>query len=129
MKRPRTGERRPVKSYDWRHVQALGAGPRFIDEPRERECPVCGNIAVRTYMYASDRGPGRETVISYTWCASCGHFTGNTGPRPAGLRFTDPLAALSRADRIDMESDSDLFFRKLDRLWDSGELPQRFERV
>jgi len=28
-----------------------------------------------------------------------------------------------------MESESDLFFRELDRLWDSGELPQLFERA
>lgn len=114
-----------MKAFEWGHIQSLGAGPRFIDNPVERECPACGNAAVRTYMYRSDR-PGRETVISYTWCAVCRRFSGSTGPRPGRLDFADPLRSLSSGEREEMESDTDRFFETLDRMWESGLLPQQF---
>jgi len=81
---------------------------------------------VRTYMYRLDR-PGRETVVSYTWCASCVRFNGSTGPRPGKLCFTDPFDSLTLDKRIEMEKDGDAFFETLDRLWDSGELPQTLD--
>lgn len=116
-----------MREYDQSQIPALVAGPRFIDEPTERICPACGHRAVRTYVYRNT-GPGRTARITYSWCASCRRFKGWTGPDSDGLKFSDPLESLSQDDRNEMTRDLDEFFKTLDKLWESGELPQRFHR-
>jgi hypothetical protein len=110
-------------------VNELMKGPRFVDAPGERPCPACGKRAVRTYVYRAAESPQRPARISYSWCVNCRRFKGWTGPDLGDLEFNDPLGDLSLAQRKKAERDIDAFFRKLDVLWDSGELPQRFTRV
>lgn len=106
-------------------IRELVKEPPFRDLPTERKCPACGNVSVRTYMYASERWPGNPTVISYTWCASCDRGSGSTGPRPDDLIFTDPLESYSKQERLKLEKRGGLF-QLLNRLWDEGKLPQKF---
>src|SRR5690348_3912895 len=116
-----------MRVFDTAEIQALAAGPRFVDQPVERLCPACGKRGVRTYMYGSDR-QGRPTIISYTWCTSCRRYHGSVGPRPDGLRFNDPLSHMSRDERKALERKGAELFRTLDELWNSGALPQQFDR-
>jgi hypothetical protein len=114
-------------SFTPTEIQELLKGPRFLDLPTERECPACGAVSVRTYMYEFEGAPGRPSIISYTWCASCRRASGVTGTRPRGLTFTDPLESMSRAERLELSRSGGLF-DLLDRLWDEGRLPQKFGR-
>lgn len=108
-------------------LSVLTQGPSFIERPEERVCPACEKKKIRTYLYGADRGPGRPTIISYTWCAACGRGVGSTGPRPSDLFFTDPLEHLTKDERRKLSTDRDEdFFAVLDGLWDEGKLPQRF---
>jgi hypothetical protein len=111
--------------YSSAEQAALPRWSIFTDDPAERRCPVCGAVAVRVYMYPSDRN-GRPTLISYNWCSNCHRFAGWTAPKPAGLELTDPLDSLSHAERLELEGDQPAFLERLDLLWDGGDLPQRF---
>lgn len=116
-----TTSRRWVK-FDWPQVQALAEAPAPWQEPGERVCPACDVQAVRFYVYGSKR-LGRPTLISYTWCANCHRYEGSTGPRPAGLEFSDPLSAEQHQE---FREDLSGLLQFLDRLWDQGRLPQEF---
>ncbi|MEV8516395.1 hypothetical protein [Dactylosporangium sp. NPDC051484] len=54
-------------------------------------------------------------------------MTGSTGSPVHGLSFTDPLRHLSSDERLRMGETG--LFRRLDALWEKGELPQRFTRT
>lgn len=114
-----------MREFDSAQVQRLLAGPSFTEDTSERVCPACGAASVRTYVHRRT-GAGRPALITYSWCAACRRFKGWTGPDSGELAFTDPLADLSAAGRRELERDFDAFLRRLDGLWDSGELPQRF---
>jgi hypothetical protein len=118
-----------VPEFDSMQVNELLKGTRFVDAPGERPCPACGKRAVRTYVYRVAGNGRRPARISYSWCANCRRFKGWTGPDLGDLEFDDPLAGLSPAQRQEAERDIDAFFRRLDTLWESGELPQHFTRV
>ncbi|MFD5700222.1 hypothetical protein [Streptomyces lasiicapitis] len=64
--------------------------------------------------------------ITYAWCATCRRFKGWTGPDIDGLEFNDPLEKLPQEKRRNLQQDFTLFLDHLDKLWSSGELPQRF---
>ena len=68
----------------------------------------------------------RPTLVSYVWCPSCRKFVGSRARHPAGLVFSDPLAALPAAERREIERSLTGFLAHLDRLWDAGALPQTF---
>lgn len=116
-----------MRDYDYREVETLLEGPRFVDDPTERVCPACGSVAVRAYVYRNVAAH-RTTRITYMWCAVCRRFKGWTGLDSNDLTFSDPLESLSFEQRREMEKDFDKFFRELDQLWDAGELPQTFVR-
>jgi len=99
------------------------AAPPFIEDQGERTCPACGRRTVRQYLYRSLQRQ-RPSLIGYAWCRSCQRFAGSTGPMPAGLTFDDPLDGLTTDERVAIERDLDHFFRRLDKLWDQGVLPQ-----
>lgn len=77
------------------------------------------------YIYRPNM-EGRPSRITYAWCASCRRFKGWTGPDNDGLEFSDPLSELSASERRGLQQDFDSFLRRLDELWDAGELPQSF---
>jgi|SRR5579859_806342 len=99
----------------------------FKDALRERECPRCHAVAVRTYGYPSYRRAS-PSLIAYSWCHNCHRFAGTTGPLPSGFRFSDPLGNLSDDERLefyDRLGPGMAFLGHLDSLWDKGKLPQR----
>ena len=112
-------------SFSGPQVEALAQGPTFMAEPGERECPACGERAVRAYLTAPDNAR-RPTLVSYVWCASCTRFVGTRSRHPGGLVFSDPLALLTEAERRTLEGSLTGFLAHLDRLWDTGVLPQTF---
>jgi hypothetical protein len=77
------------------------------------------------YMYRRATG-ARRARVTYVWCASCRRFKGWTGPDEDGLKFSDPLADLTPEERQEIKHDFESFLRRLDELWESGELPQSF---
>jgi hypothetical protein len=102
-------------------VESLATGASFLAEPGERECPACGCRSLRAYVNAPEKAK-RPTLVSYVWCRACRRFVGSRAKHPAGLIFSDPLAALSAAERRTLVG----FLAYLDRLWDDGVLPQSF---
>jgi hypothetical protein len=48
---------------------------------------------------------------------------------PRGLKFNDPWGDLGQDERIHLEENADEMFAKLDALWASGDLPQRFSGI
>ncbi|MDP9819761.1 hypothetical protein [Spirilliplanes yamanashiensis] len=112
-------------SFSGAHVEALAQGASFMAAPGERDCPACGERSVRAYLSEPARAR-RPTLVSYVWCRSCHRFVGSRSARPAGLTFTDPLAALAAEERRELERTLVGFLGHLDRLWDDGVLPQRF---
>jgi hypothetical protein len=106
-------------------VAALAQGASFLAEPGERECPACGRRSVRAYVNAPENAR-RPTLVSYVWCSACRRFVGTRAKHPAGLVFSDPLAALPVAERRELERSLIGFLAHLDRLWDDGVLPQSF---
>ncbi|HET6533794.1 MAG TPA: hypothetical protein VFH03_24675 [Actinoplanes sp.] len=94
-------------------------------EPGERDCPGCGGRSLRTYLTPAPQAK-RPTLITYVWCPGCRRFAGSRAKHPPGVIVADPLAALSAADRRALESSVAGFLAHLDRLWDSGVLPQTF---
>ncbi|MEU1198421.1 hypothetical protein ABZ446_19570 [Streptomyces sp. NPDC005813] len=114
-----------MREFDADQVRELVAGPKFYEDRSERVCPACGHSAVRTYVYRGHIRV-RPSLISYMWCAHCRRFKGWTGPDLGTFDFTDPMETLSTDQRAAMAQDFGGFFRNPDRLWDSGELPQRF---
>ncbi len=117
----------PVRwsSFDGAHMMAMAQAPAFHLEPRERVCPACGARALRAYL-SDVPAARRPTVASFVWCGTCRRFVGSRAARPAGLTFTDPLADLPVAERRELERTLVGFLDHLDRLWDSGRLPQSF---
>jgi hypothetical protein len=112
-------------SFDAAQVEALAQGVSFLSEPAERQCPACGERAVRAYL-SSPPGARRPTLVSYVWCSACRRFVGSRSALPAGLVFSDPLATLDAAQRRELERTLVGFLAHLDALWDSGALPQSF---
>ena len=112
-------------SFNGAQVAALTQGVSFIAEPGERDCPACGERAVRAYL-TEPPSARRPTLVSYVWCSACRGFVGTRAARPAGLVVTDPLAALSAAERRELEGSLVGFLAHLDGLWDAGVLPQTF---
>ncbi|WP_369206045.1 hypothetical protein [Streptomyces sp. PU-14G] len=97
---------------------------RFLDEvDNQGICPACGKKTLRTYAYIHESRL-RKSLVTYVWCASCRRMKSWFGAFTLGIEFTDPLAHYSSAARTDMERDIDTFLRRLDHLWDRGELPQ-----
>jgi hypothetical protein len=112
-------------SFDGAQVEALAQGTSFMVEPGERECPACGERAVRAYLSAAPNAR-RPTLVSYVWCSACRRFVGSRSAHPAGLVFADPLAGLTAPERRELERSLDGFLAHLDELWDRGVLPQSF---
>jgi hypothetical protein len=112
-------------SFNGSQVEALAQGPNFMAEPGERDCPACGERAVRAYVTATPAGR-RPTLVSYVWCAACLRFVGTRAAHPGGLVFSDPLAGLSVAERRELEGSLVGFLAHLDALWNDGTLPQSF---
>ncbi len=112
-------------SFSGEHVEALAQATGFPEEPRERDCPACGERSVRAYLSVPAQAR-RPTLVTYVWCAGCRRFVGTRAACPDGLTFTDPLAELNVAQRRDIECTVVGFLGHLDRLWDEGLLPQRF---
>ncbi|HET9518977.1 MAG TPA: hypothetical protein VFO77_14745 [Actinoplanes sp.] len=112
-------------SFNGSQVEALAQGPSFLAEPRQRDCPACGERAVRAYV-TTPPAARRPTLVSYAWCAVCRRFVGTRTARPAGLTFGDPLAGLSVAERRKVEGSLVGFLTHLNTLWDDGTLPQVF---
>jgi hypothetical protein len=112
-------------SFNGSQVEALAQGPNFMAEPGERDCPACGERAVRAYVTVPPAAR-RPTLVSYVWCAACLRFVGTRAAHPAGLVFSDPLATLSVAERRELEGSLVGFLAHLDVLWDGGTLPQSF---
>ena len=112
-------------SFTADQVAALAQGASFLAEPGERDCPACGRRSVRAYVNAPENAR-RPTLVSYVWCSACRRFVGTRARHPAGVVFSDPLAALSVAQRRELERSLVGFLAHLDRLWDDGVLPQSF---
>jgi hypothetical protein len=112
-------------SFDGAEVAALTEGTAFAVEPGERDCPSCGSRALRAYL-TTPLTARRPTLVSYVWCTACRKFVGSRSALPAGLVFTDPLAALPVDERRDVERSLTGFLAHLDGLWDAGVLPQSF---
>ncbi|GAB1642647.1 hypothetical protein [Krasilnikovia sp. MM14-A1259] len=110
-------------SFTGDQVAALTQGTSFLAEPGERDCPACGERAVRAYLSVPAQAR-RPTLVSYVWCSACHRFVGTRAAHPAGVIISDPLAVLSAAQRRDLEGTLVGFLAHLDRLWDSGVLPQ-----
>jgi hypothetical protein len=106
-------------------VAALAQGESFFAAPGERDCPACGRRGVRAYVNAAPNAR-RPTLVSYVWCTACRRFVGTRARHPEGLIFSDPLAVLSAAERRELERSVVGFLAHLDRLWESGALPQTF---
>jgi hypothetical protein len=117
----RVGGSMPVyrKAFSAEQIADLAKSARKAGAA-ERVCPACGWTKVRTYRYFSERMTG-PTVISYVWCAHCHRFMGSTGPRPPTLQLDDPL---TREEHLTLDHDLDALLTYLDRLWDTGVLPQ-----
>ena len=115
-------------SFTADQVTSLAQGASFLAEPGERECPACGRRSVRAYVNAPENAR-RPTLVSYVWCSACRKFVGTRTKHPAGVVFSDPLATLSAAERRDIERSLAGFLAHLDRLWESGVLPQSFTVV
>jgi hypothetical protein len=112
-------------SFSADQIADLTRGTSFLLEPGERECPACGETALRAYVTAPPVGK-RPTLISYVWCRSCRKFVGSRAKHPEGVVFSDPLATLSAGERRDLERSLIGFLAHLDALWDRGDLPQTF---
>jgi hypothetical protein len=112
-------------SFSGEQVEALAQGPNFMAAPGERECPACGERAVRAYVTAPPAAK-RPTLVSYVWCAACSRFVGTRSKHPDGLVFSDPLALLTGDERRALEGSLTGFLAHLDQLWDDGVLPQSF---
>ena len=112
-------------SFDGAEVAALTEGPAFVAEPGERDCPSCGERALRAYL-TTPATARRPTLVSYVWCTACRKFVGTRSALPTGLIFTDPLATLAAAERRDLERTLTGFLAHLDDLWETGSLPQSF---
>jgi len=112
-------------SFSGDEVAALTTGESFFAAPGERDCPGCGERRLRAYVNAPENAR-RPTLVSYVWCSGCRKFVGTRARHPAGLVFSDPLAALSAAERRELERSLVDFLAHLDRLWDDGVLPQTF---
>jgi hypothetical protein len=108
-------------SFSGDQVEALAQAAGLPEQPRERECPACGERAVRAYLSAPPAAR-RPTLVSYVWCAACRRFVGTRTARPDGLVFDDPVADWPAPERPTLVD----FLDHLDRLWDDGVLPQRF---
>jgi hypothetical protein len=106
-------------------VEALAQGPSFLAAPAERECPACGRRSLRAYVNAPENAR-RPTLVSYVWCAACRKFVGSRAKHPAGIVFSDPIAALPPAERRELERSLVGFLAHLDHLWETGVLPQSF---
>jgi hypothetical protein len=113
--------------YGADEISLIPRAPSFWDDPRERECPRCHAIALRTYGYGSS-WRATPSLISYVWCPRCRRCAGSTGPRPSGFEFTDPLGGLSDDERKHLFAsfgNGMQFLGYLDGLWEEGKLPQR----
>jgi hypothetical protein len=115
------------RNYGYEDVRRLSEAPSFLEDQGQRRCPFCGNRTVRQYIYEYKSAASRTqpSLIGYAWCRVCEHFAGSTGPLPEGLRFDDPLEAMSADDRLALEENPDAFFARLDALWEQGRLPQK----
>jgi hypothetical protein len=112
-------------SFSADEVAALARGASFLIEPGQRDCPACGKGRVRTYVQ-SPVNARRPTLVSYVWCSGCRKFVGTRAKHPEGVVFSDPLAAMSAAERREVERSLIGFLAHLDGLWDAGVLPQSF---
>ncbi|AEV88216.1 hypothetical protein ACWT_7206 [Actinoplanes sp. SE50] len=113
------------RSFSGDEVAALTRGESFFAAPGERDCPACGGPHLRAY-FTAPANARRPTLVSYVWCTGCGRFVGTRARHPAGLVFSDPLAALPAGERRELERSLTGFLAHLDTLWDSGALPQTF---
>ncbi|GGM80533.1 hypothetical protein GCM10011609_15500 [Lentzea pudingi] len=106
-------------------LAVITQGPGFLHDQSERECPGCGRTSVRSYVRKSVRA-GHPSLVKYTWCASCGRFAGSTGAYPRGLTIYDRWQKAEPDDWKEFDLSLTRMFRRLDRLWQMGVLPQRF---
>jgi hypothetical protein len=112
-------------SFTGDEVALLTVGDSFFAAPGQRECPACGAARLRAYVTVPPKAR-RPTLVSYVWCSACRKFVGTRAKHPDGLVFSDPLAALTDAERRELERSLVGFLAHLDRLWDEGALPQTF---
>ncbi len=116
------------KQYSNQEVDRLAAHAPPMTDRSERTCPACARRAVRTYYYERERF-GRPIGVLYAWCANCCRYTSSVGePLSPLFAFDTPDEAadvLARARRVD---DPRMIIERLDALWNSGVLPQKFTR-
>lgn len=87
--------------------------------PSQR-CPSCGQPRLRWYHY-----PGRHrrrSKVSYVWCGACRRYYGQTTLQEV-WDLPDPLAEAHETQALET-TDIDAYFAELDRLWETGALPQ-----
>ena len=110
------------KNFDVEQVAAIAkALPPIGERAEPRPCPSCNAPTLRWYSYSNPFR--RRSQITYVWCSSCRHYSGETTSSP-GWDLPDPLGGATSDDRVSMEGDLEGFFHDLDDLWTSGALPQ-----
>ncbi|MFD3504374.1 hypothetical protein [Streptomyces sp. NPDC058678] len=117
---------RQLQRFTPAEVEALGRERNFLRDQSEWRCPACGEVAIRSYLRTARHASG-PSVMSYTWCAACRRTAGSTGPLPPGLTISDPWRALDPQAWEEFDKNLSKFFDRLDRLWESGALPQSFD--
>jgi len=109
-------------SFDAEQLAAIARGlPPLGERADAQPCPSCDSPTLRWYSYLN---PFRSrSKITYVWCSSCRYYYGETTLSPS-WDLRDPFEGATPDDRLAMEHDLDSFFKTLDDLWSSGELPQ-----
>jgi len=78
-------------------------------------------------FYYHELVKGGRIGSSYYWCQDCKKFGHATGPCLSGqFSYDDPFGDVSREEFGKLERDD--WFGRLNRLWVSGVLPQKFEK-
>jgi len=112
-------------SFSNQEVQEMARQNRLrkLTEPGERLCSSCGEQALRFY-YHELSGTSRIGT-SYFWCPHCRKIAHSSGPRLSDrFDYDDPFRALGAAEFGSLETQD--WYERLDKLWDSNVLPQRF---
>ncbi|MFF1273492.1 hypothetical protein ACFVZC_08805 [Streptomyces marokkonensis] len=112
-----------MKRFMPSEIETLGRERKFLQDQSEWLCPACGEVAVRSYLRATQHA-NRPAVISYTWCAACRRMAGATSPLPPGLVISDPWRDVDPVAWEEFDRSLPRLFVRLDELWESGVLPQ-----
>jgi hypothetical protein len=112
-------------SYSAEEVREMAQENRLrpLTDSGERLCASCGKQTLRFYYHELSK-TGRIGT-SYFWCRGCRKTAHSTGPR-LSERYTydDPFATIAADEFGAMEVHN--WYDRLDDLWESKVLPQRF---